>query len=107
MAEVGHVDVRPPATSLFVLPRDLPLWVGLALLAVPTLQSLGGQVWTKESGAHGPIVLAVGAWLLAREFPKARPIAKPGALWATAVGLLLSLSLYVFGRAFDFISLEV
>lgn len=106
MAEIG-ADVRPPAARLFVAPRDLPLWVGLAVLAVPTLQSLGGQVWTKESGAHGPIVLAVGAWLLVRELPTVRAIMRPGSGLATAVGLLLSLALYVFGRAFDFISLEV
>jgi exosortase len=106
MAEIG-ADVRPPAARLFVAPRDLPLWVGLAVLAVPTLQSLGGQVWTKESGAHGPIVLAVGAWLLVRELPTVRAIMRPGSGLATAFGLLLSLALYVFGRAFDFISLEV
>jgi len=106
MAEIG-ADVRPPAARLFVAPRDLPLWVGLAVLAVPTLQSLGGQVWTKESGAHGPIVLAVGAWLLVRELRTVRAIMRPGSALATAVGLLLSLALYVFGRAFDFISLEV
>jgi exosortase len=51
-------------------------------------------------------VLVTGLWLLARQLTAARKIAKPGALWLSTVGLLAGLTLYVFGRTFDFISLE-
>lgn len=84
-----------------------PLIVGLGVLAVPTIISLGRQVWTTEAGTHGPIVLSVGVWLLWREFAAARPLAKSGSFALALAGLLLSLAIYVFGRAYDFISLEV
>lgn len=85
----------------------LPLIVGFAALAVPTLRALGAQVWSRESGAHGPIILATGLWLLWRALPRMREEGQPGSPWLTALLLSLALLLYIFGRAFDFISLEV
>ena len=89
-----------------VLLQIWPLLVGFAFLAAPTLQALGKQVWSKESGAHGPIILATGGWLLWRAMPSIRQQGQPGSLWLTGLLLVASLGLYVFGRAFDFISLE-
>lgn len=106
MADSAKVDPAPAALLRHTLMRDLPLWVGLGLMAGPTIVTLGEQVWTKESGAHGPIVLAVGGWLLARELKAARALITPGAWWLVAVGLVCALLVYAFGRAFDFISLE-
>lgn len=85
---------------------SLPLLAGFAVLAVPTFATLGQQVWSEESGAHGPIILATGGWLLWREVETLKTLGKPGALATTAIVLFLALLLYVFGRAFDFISLE-
>jgi exosortase len=76
-------------------------------MAIPTARTLGEQVWSKESGAHGPIVLVTGAWLIWRQLPDLRAIAQPGKPWITALMLAGALPLYVFGRAYDFISLEV
>ena len=83
-----------------------PCILGFAALAVPTISTLAGQAWTRESGAHGPIVLVTGLWLLARQLTAARGIAKQGALWLSGLGLVVGLAIYVFGRVFDFISLE-
>lgn len=83
-----------------------PLLAGAALLAVPTAITLGQQTWSKEAGAHGPIVLATGMWLLWRNLPELRRLAQPGAARTTAGMLFLALPIYVFGRAYDFISLE-
>jgi len=74
---------------------------------VPTLVTLGEQVWSTEAGAHGPIVLVTGLWLLWRQLPQLREAAKPGSTWLTTLMLTVALPLYVFGRAYDFISLEV
>ena len=84
----------------------LPLLVGLALLAGPTVVTLGEQVWSKEAGAHGPIVLLTGLWLIWRKQGDLREAAEPGAAWLTAMMLLVALPVYVFGRAYDYISLE-
>lgn len=107
MAETGQSGGQPAAFKLPIKIGDLPIWIGLAVLAVPTLAALGSQFWSTERGAHGPIVVAVGTWLLAREYAEARPLARPGAPILTFVALAVALASYVFGRAFDFISLEV
>ena len=84
-----------------------PLVAGFLVLAIPTIISLGRQTWTTELGAHGPIVVATALWLLHHEglsFAKAR--AAVG--WTRLlVPLVLAFALYIFGRAYDFISLEV
>jgi exosortase len=89
-----------------------PVWkygllvAGLAALAIPTILALGEQVWSREAGAHGPIVLLTGGWLLWRKLPELRLAAEPGNPWLTSGMLAFALPLYVFGRAYDFISLE-
>src|SRR5688572_14385259 len=98
------VDAEQPPTPR---PQILPHWplvAGLAVLAIPTIVTLGKQVWSSEAGAHGPIVLATGLWLLWRQSDNLRTGAVPGARWLTALMLTASLALYVFGRAYDYIS---
>ena len=85
---------------------NLWLAVGFAALALPTLASLADQTWSHEFGAYGPIVLVTGLWLLWRQIPELRRSGEPGALWITLSLLVVSLVSYVFGKAFDFITLE-
>ena len=92
-------------------PRNLNFGqIALALaavaLAAPTFYRLGVQVWSKETGAHGPIVLATGAWILWREIPKMVKEGRAGLPILTLLGAGISLAIYVFGRAYDLISLE-
>jgi exosortase len=107
MAEATSPSIRPDKFKFPLPVADLPLWIALAILAVPTIASLGQQVWNTEAGAHGPIVVAVGGWLLFQELAGAKDLKRPGSMVLTLAVLILSLALYVFGRAFDFISLEV
>lgn len=88
---------------------NLLLMAGLLALALPTLLSLAAGPWSSESGIQGPIVLATGAWLIWRRWDegKAEAEAEAGKCGIAFILLLLALALYVFGRAFDFISLEV
>jgi exosortase len=101
---------RPGANALpiraLLEPGNLALLVGLGALTIPTIISLGEQSWTTELGAHGPIVLAVGAWLLFRGVTAAKPLFAPGSLALSGLVLIVSLGFYVFGRAFDFIPFE-
>lgn len=83
-----------------------PIAIAVAVLAIPTLLRLGEQVWTKEIGAHGPIVLMTGGWLLWRRWPSMMSEARPSLPFLTIAGAVASLAIYVFGRAYDFISLE-
>jgi len=77
-----------------------------ALLAIPTGVSLDQQDWGRDFGAYGPIVLATGAWLVWRQIPQFRANAAPANGWITWPLLILSFCLYVFGRAFDFLTIE-
>ena len=105
MAAVAGHEGRPPPSLSSLIPH-VPLLVASLALAVPTFLRLGGQVWTLEIGAHGPIVLATGIWLLWRKWGAMTAMAKPGNFALTLVGLLVSMGFYIFGRAYDFISLE-
>ena len=98
--------VAPSLDVKQVLTTWWPAILGFAALAVPTVNTLASQAWIRESGAHGPIVMVTGLWLLARQLMAARGIARQGAVWLSALALLAGLATYVFGRTFDFISLE-
>jgi exosortase len=95
-----------PKPTLPILAARFALPIAFAILAAPTMLRLGQQVWSREFGAHGPIVLATGAWLLWRKFPAMSAEAKPGALALTVPAALFSLAIYVFGRAYDLMSME-
>ena len=82
-----------------------PLIVGLCALAIPAAYMLGTQTWSQEEGAHGPLVLCTAAWLLWRQAPEIRRRGIPGRNWVVALGMTVSLAMYIFGQAFDFITL--
>lgn len=96
---------QKPSLSALVA-RHWPVILGFALVAFPTLASLGRQVWSTDLGAHAPLVLASGAWLLWQCKDDVAAGKSPPQLWAMLAGLALAIPLYVFGRAYDFISLE-
>ncbi len=87
--------------------RGWPLWLGLAVLAIPTMARLANATWSRDFGAYGPIILATGGWLLWRQAGELRRQGSPGSMAVTLAVLIVSLAVYVFGRAYDFITLEV
>jgi exosortase len=93
MATVAPVAAVPAWQAL--VRQHWPLFVGLVVLCVPTLVAMARGPWSLESGVHGPIVVATGLWLVTRRLDDIRREMVPGN------------PLYAFGRAFDFISIEV
>ena len=87
--------------------RHWPLFVGLAVVCLPTLVSMARGPWSLESGVHGPIIVATGLWLIARKLDVIRTEAMPGDWRLSLLGMALAIPLYAFGRAYDFISIEV
>jgi exosortase len=84
------------------------LWLslGLAALVVPTLISIARQHWSTEDGAHGPIILATGLWLIWRARAWLAQHALPIRGWLWAVPLLPLLLAYAFARAYNILSVE-
>ena len=100
-SSVGAFDVRT------LLRTAWPALLGLAALAIPTAASLSKTAWARESGAHSPLILVTGLWLLWRQMSKLGRAAQRGQAWLSALIFLPSLALYVFGRVFDFASVEM
>src|SRR3954465_1178278 len=74
---------------------------GLAALYVPVFYQYATGLWQSEDHAHGPIILAVVAWLVWRE---RAALFTPPARTAPYAGLsllVLGLLIYVVGRSQD------
>jgi exosortase len=81
--------------------RAVFFWLALAALAVPTLVENARQSWSTEQGEHGPIVLAIGIWVLARQWPSMKAAARPSSgLLCVVLGSFAAL-IYVVGRVSD------
>lgn len=89
------------------LPWGLVL-AGLLCLYVPTGIDLFNGLWSSESQGHGPIVLAIGLWLIYRKWslafanPQAQAALRSG--WAVAV---LAALLYALGRSQGILIFEI
>lgn len=90
-----------------LLSRHALLAIGAVAIFFPTIASLGAGPWSTEAGVHGPLVLATGIWLIFRRGAEIRALARPGALGPAVAAMLVAVVGYAFGRAFDFISIEV
>lgn len=85
----------------------IPVAIGLCALYVPTYLTLGNGVWGSEEQGHGPLILAVVAFLI---WQKRHVLidgnAKPE--WMLGWPLLVfGLLLYVVGRSQDILMFEV
>lgn len=84
-----------------------PVWLGLAVLYVPTYLMAARALWPSEEHAHGPLVLAVAAWVAWREraaILAGTAASRPLAGWAL---LLVGLAAYALGRSQDVALLEI
>lgn len=78
----------------------------MAAIALPTMASVARDSWSTEQGAHGPIVLATGLWLIMRQWRAACAIARPGSPWLGVAMLLPTLLLYIFARITNIVEIE-
>ena len=70
------------------------------------MYGIAGVSWSTEQGAHGPIVLAIAAWLFARRWPAMRAEAKPGSALLGGALLTAMLLAYMICRIVGSIVLE-
>jgi exosortase B len=84
-----------------------PAVLCMLVLYLPTLYTLFTGIWTTESYAHGPIILALSIWLLLRQWPDMAVVAtgvRHAAGWPLFV---LGLLLYIIGRSQDILMFEM
>lgn len=84
----------------------LVLLAGLAAVIVPTMAFVARVSWSTEAGAHGPIVLFTGLWLLWRLWPEARVVVAPPATLPVVVGLAVTLPLYLVSRIAQIVEVQ-
>ncbi len=87
-------------------PDFLVLLVGIAAIAVPTFAGVAKNSWSTEQGAHGPIILATGLWLLARQWPSAEERTPPRSWLAAIAAMVVCLAGYVLFRVTQIVELE-
>jgi exosortase len=96
----GQSGSRLPSAGL------IALILGAATVALPTMLFVARESWSSEEGAHGPIVLATGLWLLVRLWPAARArVHQPRPLPVLA-GLLVVLPAFAIARVTQIVELE-
>jgi exosortase len=83
-----------------------PILLGFGAMAVPTFIRLAEQSWPMEIGAHGPIVLATGVWLLFYIRAELAAVASKPPVVLAMLGFAAGVGLYAFGRPYDLLALE-
>ena len=93
-----HAGFDPVVASLAAL--------GFAALYLPTYADLARHVWPTDEQGHGPIILAVSAWLMfaSRHALAALPV-QPRPVWGLLL-LAIGLAMYVPGRSQNMMVLE-
>lgn len=87
--------------------RWLPVALGLAVMYLPTYVDLAHGLWQDDSHAHGPIILAVVAWLVWRQRAALADEGARAAPVAGGVAMTAGLLLYVVGRSQGIAAFEV
>ena len=106
LAEADALQAESPMRLSVLMRLHWPIIIGFAVMAVPTFIRLAEQVWPREIGAHGPIVLATGVWLLFHIRGELLAAATKPPLWLGYLGLVAGAALYMFGRPFDLLAIE-
>jgi exosortase B len=85
---------------------ELMLGAGIMLLLIPTYVDLNRGIWASDDQGHGPIIVAVAAWLLWRM--RGTLLALRGAPANAAGGalLLVALACYALGRSQSIVQIE-
>jgi exosortase len=85
---------------------DFALIIGVAAILLPTMIEVGQFNWTTEQGGHGPIVMAIGLWLLWREVKSSSAPRKPGNPVIGSLALAGLLSVYLVSRITGILEIE-
>lgn len=103
---VAKAESGQQLTLVSLIRAHWPLFLGFGFMAIPTLIRLAEQVWPLEIGAHGPIVLATGIWLLFHIRGELTALTSKPPIVLTGLAFLAAVALYAFGRPYDLLAVE-
>lgn len=96
----------PGPSSRNVSIGSIVLAFGLLIFCVPTMIFVVRQSWTGEEGAHGPIVLVTGLWLLYRRWKEISGFAAPAPSGTVWMLLAVLVPLQIFTRITQIVEIE-
>lgn len=82
------------------------LSLGLAAIFIPTMLLVAQLSWGTEQGAHGPIVVATGIWLLARQWNRINDVIEPAPAYKVAFLFVPLLALYFLSSVTQIIEIQ-
>ncbi|KQQ89289.1 exosortase B [Massilia sp. Leaf139] len=83
-----------------------PVWLGLAVLFLPTFIDLFGGAWIGEEQGHGPMIFGLALWLIYRKWPQVRALAPATSALGWPV-LAAGLLLHLMGRTQHILMFEI
>lgn len=96
-----------PGPASRVIPLgSIILALGAALFCIPTMMFVVRQSWTGEEGAHGPIVLVTGVWLLYRQWKDTEGLANAAPSRPVWGLLAILIPLQIFARITQIVEIE-
>lgn len=98
--------LRPPTFLVSIGIADAIFLLGAAVFVLPTGIRIAQHSWTTEQGGHGPIVLAIGIWLLWRELKISKAARKPGNPVLGGIFLIPLLLTYVVANITGVLEIE-
>lgn len=99
----GPDNPRPLLTTIV---RYAPVIIGALALTIPTMIRIAQKSWSSEQGAHGPIVLAIAIWLVARSWSTITANPRPGLPLIGGSALAVLLPIYVIAHILGSLVLE-
>jgi exosortase B len=104
----------PLAMPKMTRQSELKAWAPLALLVLgwaimygPSYYNLSRTIWASDEQGHGPIILAVSAWLLFRKHKELAALKRAPSNFAGGLLLLLGIAAYAVGRSQSIWMLEI
>jgi exosortase len=85
---------------------DCYLILAVIAFAAPTIWFVATVSWATEQGGHGPLVVATGIWLIARQWRAAVPLRQPGSKLLAGLWISLCLALFIVSRITGIIEVE-
>lgn len=99
-------EIAAPRPLPTLSPANILFVIGIIAVVIPTMMFVGRESWSQETGAHGPIVLFTGLWLLRRRWLVVRSEMRPAPTLPVILLTMVVLPLYLFSRVTQIVEIE-